>query len=156
MRYVGTLMLIVLSQVSIAQIGSKKIELLDSLQSVNPRPSIVFIHTDWCKYCQAMKHTTFLDDDITNLLSNEFYFFNLNAESTQTIELFGEQFQYKPNGKKTGIHELAELLGTVNNRVTYPTVVFLSEENEIIYQHVGFISADELRPVLANWIAAKD
>jgi len=32
---------------------------VDSLQKVEQRPMIVFIHTNWCKYCQMMAKSSF-------------------------------------------------------------------------------------------------
>ncbi|NJS16529.1 MAG: DUF255 domain-containing protein, partial [Nostocaceae cyanobacterium CSU_2_110] len=105
------------AQSSFAQIKTIQFEQLDSLQNVEKRTVVVFIHTDWCKYCQAMKNTTFKNDSIINTLNNQFYFIDLNAEEERNINFNHYSFKYKPTGANTGINELAEQLATVDNKV---------------------------------------
>jgi hypothetical protein len=46
------------------------------------------------------------------------------------------------------LHDLAKELGTKDGKVSYPTIAFLNEDLEILYQHDGYLSASELVPVL--------
>ncbi len=131
-----------------AQIKTVQFEQIDSLQKIEKRNVVVFIHTDWCKYCQTMLNTTFKNDSITHKLSNQFYFIDLNAEQKKDIVINGRTFKYKPTGTNTGIHELAELFATVDNQVAYPTLCFLNSNNEIIFQYNQFINATDLSNIL--------
>ena len=63
-----------------SQIISQSFEKLAGLQKTQNRFVVVFIHTDWCKYCQAIKNTTFKDKEIAALLNQNFWFVDLNAE----------------------------------------------------------------------------
>lgn len=83
----------------IAQIKTFQFEQIDSLQRIESRNIFVFIHTDWCKYCQAMKYTTFKNDRIINLLNENFYFVDLNAEEKRNIDFNNYTFKFKPTGK---------------------------------------------------------
>jgi thioredoxin-related protein len=133
--------------ISYAQINTYKFEQLDSLQKVK-KNVVIFIHTDWCKYCQAMKQTTFKTDNIISKLNTDFYFVELNAEEKRHIYFKEHAFKYLPTGKDTGIHELAEQLGTVDGKISYPTICVLNANNEIIYQHAQFINSQDLLEIL--------
>lgn len=142
--------IILLPNISFSQIKSCKFEQIDSLQKVERRNIVVFIHTDWCKYCQTMQNTTFKNDSIIEILSHKFYFIDLNAEEEKSIVFDGHTFKFKPTGANTGIHELAEQLATVDNKVAYPTLCFLNPTNEIIFQYNQFINAKDLHIILTR------
>ena len=109
---------------------------------------MVFIHTDWCTFCAAMENTTLQDPRVVELLTTKFYFIDLNAEKQEAIKVGEQTFRYKPTGGTTGLHELAEQLGTVEGTVSYPTLCFLTSAYEITFQYNQFIDAPDLVIVL--------
>ncbi|HLU88853.1 MAG TPA: thioredoxin family protein, partial [Cyclobacteriaceae bacterium] len=121
---------------------------LDSLQKNEARPVMVFIHSDWCKYCEAMEQVTFEDQRVSKLLTQNFYGISLDAEDQRDIRLLGKTFRFKPTGNGTGRHELAEELAAVNGGITFPTLCFLNADYEIIYQHQGYLSPEQLLQLL--------
>ena len=121
---------------------------LDSLQKREQKPVLVFIHTSWCKYCQAMEHTTFQNKEVKEMLEKSFYFVELNAEEKQDIIIKGRTFHYRPTGAGAGQHELAQELGTIDGKISFPTLCFLNADYEIIYQRSGFLTAKELKEIL--------
>jgi thioredoxin-related protein len=131
-----------------AQDYALNFEALDSLQKKEPRPMIVFLHAPWCKFCENMKQTTFKSQEVKKILSEEFYFVSFDGESKEDVTFLGNTFKYKPTGANTGVHELAKQLGTKEGVVSYPTIVFLNEKYEILYQNDGFLSAKKLKKVL--------
>ena len=140
--------IVVLPNILFSQIRTYHFEQVDSLQKKQKRNIVVFIHTDWCKYCQAMQNTTFKNDSIIYKLNNEFYFIELNAEEKSQITFANHIFKYKPTGTITGIHELAEQLATVDNKVVYPTLCFLNVDYEIVFQYNQFINSKDLQIIL--------
>lgn len=142
--------IILLPNISFSQIKTSTFEQLDSLQKIEQRNVLIFIHTDWCKYCQAMKNMTFKNDGIIKELNKAFYFIDLNAEEKQSIVFNGNTFKYKPTGTNTGIHELAKQLVAVDNKVAYPTLCFLNTNNEIIFQYNQFINSTDLEIILTR------
>lgn len=120
----------------------------DSLQAVNQKPIVVFMHTNWCKYCEAMENSTLKNKELAELLNREYLFVKFDAESQEEIVFKGRAFQFMPTGNKTGVHALAQQLGAVEGKLTYPAIVILNPENEIIFQYQGYISAGELVEVL--------
>lgn len=133
---------------AISQLQPHTFTQIDSLQKTEQRNVLVFIHTDWCKYCQLMKNTTYKDKQVVQLLNEHFWFADLNAEQKEDIFFNGHTFKYKPTGNGTGIHELAEQLGTINGKIAYPTLCILNPNYEIIFQYDQYVSSKDLLPVL--------
>ena len=75
------------------------------------RPTLVFLYTDWCRFCAAMKQTTFKDQEVVDLLNEQLYYVPFNGESKEEVVFLGRSFNYTATGAKTGIHQLAEQLG---------------------------------------------
>lgn len=130
------------------QLKSRTFEAIDSLQHIQKRKIIVFIHTDWCQFCQRMKNTTFKNQEIIEKLNSDFYFADLNAEEKRDIKFNNRTFYYKPSGNNVGIHELAAQLGTSRKQIVYPVLCVLNERNEIILQYSNFISASDFKILL--------
>lgn len=121
---------------------------IDSLQRVEKRPVLVFIYTDWCRYCHAMEQTTFRNSEVAKALNDKYWFAKLNAEAQEDISFGGRTYRYRPTGGGTGIHELAELLGTVEGRVSYPTTCLLAADGHRQFAYTQYMPAKDLLRVL--------
>jgi thioredoxin-related protein len=130
------------------QLKSHSFEAMDSLQQIQKRKIIVFIHTDWCQFCQRMKATTLKNQEIIEKLNSDFYFIDLNAEERRDITFNSKLFRYKPSGNNVGVHELALQLGTINNQIVYPVLCVLNQKNEIIFQYNGYLSPKDFKILL--------
>ncbi|MDR7211274.1 thioredoxin family protein [Flavobacterium piscis] len=130
------------------QLKNRTFEAIDSLQQIQKRKIIVFIHTDWCQFCQRMKSTTFKNQEIIEKLNSDFYFIELNAEERRDITFNNQTFKYKPSGNNVGVHELALQLGTINNQIVYPVLCVLNDRNEIILQHNNSLNAKDFKLLL--------
>ena len=130
------------------QLQSRSFEEMDSLQQIQKRKIIVFIHTDWCQYCQKMKSTTFKNQEIIESLNSDFYFIDLNAEEKQDISFNNQTFKCQPTGNNVGVHELALQLGTMNNQIVYPVLCVLNEKNEIMLQYNNYLSPKDFKLLL--------
>jgi thioredoxin-related protein len=133
-----------------SQIISQSFEQLAGLQKTQNRFVVVFIHTDWCKYCQAMKNITFKDKEIAVLLNQNFWFVDLNAEEKNDITYNGQTYRFRPTGNNTGIHELGEKFTMHNGEAAYPSISILNPDFEIIFQYNQFLSINDLRLLLNN------
>ena len=130
------------------QLKSRTFEEVDNLQQIQKRKIIVFIHTDWCQFCQRMKTTTFKNQEIIEKLNSDFYFIDLNAEEKRDITFNNQTFKYKPSGNNVGVHELALQLGTINDQIVYPVLCVLNERNEIIVQYSNYLSPKDFKLLL--------
>lgn len=114
------------------------------LESKEQKNRLVLITTNWCKFCELFKQTTLAESEIINQLNEEFIYVPFNAESEQTITLNGTAYSKKLNE----YHEFAKILGSINDKLAFPTIVLLNPNNDIIFQHQGYLSSEELLPVL--------
>ena len=120
-----------------AQLITRTFEEIDTLSI--KKPLIVFLHTDWCKYCNVMEETTFKNKEVIEKLNSDYYFVSFDAESRKKVLFKNRIFIFKPTGRKTGIHELAETLGRYQNKLVYPTTVVLNTKHEIVYQRPSLL-----------------
>ena len=134
----------------VGQLQQTPINVLQAIQDSSARPVVVFIQTDWCKYCAAMKQTTLKNGEVIDLLNKEFYFTPINGEMKTPVNWKGNTYNFRPSGNNTGYHELARKLGEINGQLNYPVVVILNEELEIIHQQVGYIAAKSFIKLLEN------
>nr|WP_294927090.1 thioredoxin fold domain-containing protein [uncultured Flavobacterium sp.] len=130
------------------QLKNRTFEEIEGLQQIQKRKIIVFIHTDWCQYCQRMKSTTFKNNETIESLNSNFYFIDFNAEEKRNIIFNNQTFKYQPTGNKVGVHELALQLGTINNQIVYPVLCVLNEKNEIILQYNNYLSPKDFKLLL--------
>jgi thioredoxin-related protein len=130
------------------QLKSKTFEEVDSLQQSQNKKTIIFIHTDWCQFCQRMKQTTFKNQEIIQKLNSDFYFIDFNAEEKRDIIFNNQTFKYQPSGNNVGVHELALQLGTMNNQIVYPVLCVLNEKNEIILQYNSYLNPTDFKLLL--------
>lgn len=131
-----------------AQLRAMQPEELDSLQKIQPRKVLFFIGTEWCKYCALMHNTTFKNDQVIATINERYYFVNFDAETKRNIKFHNKIFKFKPTGNNIGTHQLAEELGSVEGKVSYPTICLLNEQLEFIWQTNQFIAAKDLLRVL--------
>lgn len=136
-----------ITQVS-AQLNIVTFEQIADLQKVEKRPLIVFVHTDWCKYCGVMKSTTFKNIDVINTLNKKFYFVDFNAETKRHVQFNNTLYKYKSSSSTSGVHELAVELATVNKQINYPAICILNEHNEIVFQYSSFLNAKDFLQIL--------
>ena len=85
----------------------------------------VFInfHADWCKYCETMDRKTFQDAGIISYLNSYFISIKVDVEREKSV------------AKKYNINPL-------------PDCWFLSEKGDIIGNRPGYLSAEDLMPIL--------
>lgn len=100
-----------------------------------PRKLMLDVYTDWCNWCKRMDTTTFDHPDIAAYVNDHFYAVKFNAEKRGELSYLGKTYTYVRNGSR-GYHELAARL--LRGRLSYPSVVFLDERQELIQSIVGF------------------
>lgn len=103
------------------------------------------VYTDWCGWCKVMDKNTFNDPEVARILNEKFYPVKFNAEQREDITFDGHTFRFVESGR-SGYHELAASL--LNNKLSYPTVVFLTEDFEMIQPLPGFRKADEFHKII--------
>ncbi|MBA5245639.1 thioredoxin fold domain-containing protein [Marnyiella aurantia] len=115
------------------------------------RPLIIFITANWCSYCRLMKKKVFGNANVATKIESGFYFAELNGGYTKPIKWEGKTYWFAPTGAGTGTHELAFHLGAVNGKLSYPTMVILDENNQVLYRYSGYLKSHELLELLGHF-----
>lgn len=105
----------------------------------------IYVYTDWCSWCKRMSGSTFQDEKVISILNDKFVPIKLNGEEKETISFNGRDFNYVQNGSR-GYHELAAAL--LNGKLSYPSIVFLDEQMNMIQPLPGYKSAEDLSIIL--------
>lgn len=111
----------------------------------SPKKVFIDVYTDWCGWCKKMDATTFSDPRVAQVLEKNFYSVKFNAEQKEPITFGDYTFKYIPNGRR-GYNELAAAL--LDNRLSYPSVVFMNEKFERIQILPGYRNADEFLKIV--------
>ena len=110
-----------------------------------PRKIIVDLYTDWCGWCKRMDKKTYSSPDIYEYINENFYPVKFNGESQGDVKFQGKTYRFIPTGKR-GYHQLAAFL--VNGQLSYPTTVFLGEDNRVIQPISGYLNPRLFRLVM--------
>jgi thioredoxin-related protein len=102
-----------------------------------PRKIFINVYTEWCGWCKRLDHTTLADTAIASYINEHFYPVKLDAEYQEELIYKGKTYSYVKSGKK-GYHQLAAEL--LKGRMSYPSMIFLDEEQQVIQSIVGFKS----------------
>lgn len=100
-----------------------------------PKKLFIDVYTDWCGWCKKMDKETFQNPEVAAYMKDNFYMVKLDAEQKDPIIFQGKTYKYIPSGRR-GYHELAAAL--LNGRLSYPTVVFLDENLNMLSPVPGY------------------
>lgn len=109
------------------------------------RKIFVDMYTDWCGWCKHMDSTTFIHPAVAKYLNEHFYPVKFNAEQERDIVFKDKTYHFKKSGAR-GYHELAALW--LNNRLSFPTVVFLDENQQLIQPVPGYQDAAKMEAII--------
>jgi thioredoxin-related protein len=142
----GSTILSIILLLSLNVTGQNKIirlEEINMLQEKEPKYIAVLISTNWCKFCHAMKNNMLRNSRVSAVLAEKYYTVFLDAEDKSAVTFAGRNFRYEK-----GVNGFAKELGTINGQVSYPTLSVLNKQNEIIYQHAGYLLPDAMARLL--------
>lgn len=109
------------------------------------RKIFIDVYTDWCGWCKVMDKNTFSQPEIARYLNENYYPVKLDGEGQEDITFRGQTFKFVESGRK-GYHELAAAL--LQGKLSYPTVVFLDEEFNMIQPLPGYQKADRFEKII--------
>lgn len=109
-------------------------------QQSEPRKVLIDVYTDWCGWCKEMDKKVFASPEIADHIAANFYAVKLNAEQTADITFDGHVFSHDAGVGRRGVHALAVAL--LDGRMSYPSVVYLDENNKRITISPGYKPAE--------------
>lgn len=119
-------------------------------QEHEKRPVFLSIFTTWCGWCSRMEETTFHESAIARYINEKFYPVKFNAERKEELNFRNQTYGLIKLGKKEYHRLAAEWLG---GRMSFPTLVFLDTESNLIQAIPGYRSAKELE-VIATYFGS--
>jgi thioredoxin-related protein len=129
----------------IIQVNWMSIEQAFEKNKVEKRKIYIDVYTDWCGWCKQMDSTTFGNATVAKYLNDNYYPVKFNAEQQQDVTLNGKTYKFVRNGAR-GHHELATQW--LNNRLSFPTSVFLDESMNTIQPLPGYLEAQKMEAIL--------
>lgn len=115
------------------------------LNKKQPRKIMVDVYTDWCGWCKVMDEQTFQHADIAKILNEKYYAVKFNAERKDDVFFQGTKFVNKGEGRRP-THDLA--IAMLNGKMSYPSIVFMNEQNQLITAVPGFQKPEQMEPLL--------
>lgn len=115
------------------------------LSKKEKRKMVLDVYTDWCKWCERMEEVTFSEPGIAKYMNENFYPVKFNAEQKQTLKYKDKEYKFVKSGPK-GYHELAAYL--LGENMSYPSVVFLDENQQLIQAIPGFRTPEEFEQII--------
>lgn len=110
-----------------------------------PRKFFISVYTDWCSWCKHMESTTYNEPSIADYVNENYYPVRLDAEEKASIEFKDKVYDFVKDGKR-GHHELA--VEMMRGRWSFPTMVFLDEEQKMIQPVNGFKAPEEFEAII--------
>ncbi len=130
------------------QLQQTNFEDLPALQASASRPVLIYLTAEWCTYCRQVENTSFKNEGIINKLNQDFWFIRFDIEERKNVRLGGRIYSFKPTGVDTGVHELADFLGSIDGVLSTPTFIILSSSFEILYRYGGFLDSTQIKAML--------
>ena len=118
---------------------------IEKLENGDKKKIFIDVYTDWCGWCKQMDKSTFQHPEIAKYMKENFHAVKLDAEGKDDIVFRDHTFKYVAQGRR-GYHELAASL--LQGRMSYPTVVFLDEEANLISPVPGYQPAESFHKIL--------
>ncbi len=111
---------------------------IESKLSQSPKNLVIKFSTNWCGICAIQERKIRKDKKLIQILNEQFYYIELDAESSESFKFAGKEF----NHRKNKMHEFAMFL--LNGSPVYPAWVILNSDLEIIFQYQGLLETHEL------------
>lgn len=115
------------------------------LNKTGERKIFIDVYTDWCGWCKKMDESTFSNPAIAKILNEEYYAVKFDAETNDTIDFAGQEF-INEGGRSRSPHQLAVAL--LQGKMSYPSVAYLNEQNQLLTSVPGYLTPDKLEPIL--------
>ncbi len=132
-----------------AEINWITFEQLDEQLNSNPKPVLLFFHTDWCVYCKKMLKETFQESSVVQKLNKDYYCVQFDAETIEDVYFDGVTYTNTNKSKTTGnYHNLAKLILGDKKQQVFPTTLLLNSDFQVKNRSNKYLSIKDLLNIL--------
>ncbi len=121
------------------------IEQAEALAKKEKRKIFIDVYTGWCGWCKNMEKTTFSQQYIAKYINENYYPVKLDAEQKSDIVFRDKTYKFVTQSG-VGFNELAAEL--LKGQMSYPTIIFLDEDLNLIQTIPGYRAADQFEMIM--------
>ena len=121
------------------------IEQAEKLAQKDKRKIFVDVYTSWCGVCKNMDKTTLSQPHIIRYINENYYPVKLDAEQHDNIVFKNKTYKFVSNSGVSFNEFAAELL---KGQMSYPSIVFLDENLDLIQAIQGYRQADQFEIIM--------
>ncbi len=118
-----------------------------------PKPILIYFSTEWCSYCMLQKKQVQDNIQLLQLLNDQFYYLEVNAESNKNITFLNQIYYPKAENSKDKTHSFFEEFIQPHQQFSFPFWVLLSDKLIIEFYHSGLIKDQQLLLLLKHYLA---
>jgi len=108
-----------------------------------PRKILIDVYTGWCGWCKVMDKKTFTNSEVVKYVNENFYAVKLDAETQKSITLGTTTYKYNTQNRANDI-----ALALLQGKMSYPSIVYLDEEFNMIQPIPGYMEARAFHEVI--------
>ncbi len=135
----------VVPRVKPAKIEWLTVEQAFALHQTQPRKMLIDVYTDWCGWCKVMDRETYTDPQVIDYINKNYYPVKFNAEQRDDVTIQGQKYVFVAQGN-SGVHQFAASI--LQNKLSYPSTVFLDEKLQMIQPLPGYFKAKEFHEII--------
>ena len=110
-----------------------------------PKKIFLEIYTEWCDWCKKMDTSTLERDHIRKFLNENFYSVRFDAEQKSEVSFNNKVYKYAKVGTRGYNAFATEML---NGRLSFPSLVFLDEDMQVIQTIEGYKSPEDFEKII--------
>lgn len=120
-------------------------EQAESLSKKEKRKIFIDVYTTWCGWCKNMEKATFNQQHIARYINENYYAVKLDAEQKNDITFKNKTYRFVTQSG-VGFNELAAEF--LKGQMSYPTIIFLDEDLNLIQSIPGYRAADQFEMIM--------
>lgn len=106
---------------------------------------LVWLYDESCNTCADAEKANFSNHRINKYINEKFYTLKFEAHRTTPVKTKGNDYTLRDDG----VHELAVSLTGSTENITFPKLIFLNENMDLIVPMKGVLALDDFEVILA-------
>jgi len=122
----------------------RTLEEVSTLMTKAPRKVLIDFYADYSPLSKIMHKATYSNPAISKYINDNYYAVKVDALTKDTLDYFGQK--YINEGKEHPFNQFAVTL--LQGKMSFPSVVYISESNQLISAVPGYMSPMVIEPIL--------